>query len=55
VQQSLLEVPGANGYDLVVKATRSANGLFVTSFRRISGDPAERAQAVRQLLKREIK
>jgi hypothetical protein len=43
-----------DGHLLVVKATRSGEGLFVTSFRRISADPAERARLIRQFERREI-
>ncbi len=42
----------SSGHVLVVKATKSGQGLFVTSFRRISGDPAERARLIRQFLRR---
>lgn len=45
----VLEEPGVNGHVLVVKATKSGQGLFVTSFRRITGDPDQRARALRQL------
>ena len=37
----------------VAPLTRSGEGLFVTSFRRISADPAERARPIRQYLRRE--
>jgi hypothetical protein len=46
----ILEVPGSNGYVLVVKATKTGRGLFVTSFRRLSGDDGERGRIVRRLL-----
>ena len=46
------EVSGANGHVLVVKATVSGKGLFVTSFRRLSGDPGKRARALDQLLRK---
>lgn len=43
-----------DGHLLVVKATRSGEGLFVTSFRRISANPAERARLIRQFERRGI-
>lgn len=49
----VLEVPGEGGHVLVVKATVSGQDLFVTSFRRISGRPAERERQLRQLLRKE--
>jgi hypothetical protein len=49
----VLEVPGANGHVLVVKATQTGKGLFVTSFRRLSGDPGVRARILRRLLNKE--
>lgn len=42
------------GFLLVLKATTSGSELFVTSFRRMSGDPAERARLIRRLQKREV-
>lgn len=42
-----------NGHLLVVRATVSGEGLFVTSFRRISADPAVRERLLRQLKRRE--
>jgi hypothetical protein len=50
----LLEVPGANGYVLVVKATRTGQGLYVTSFRRVSADDGERARFVAQIRRRAL-
>ncbi|WP_121064715.1 phage minor head protein [Chachezhania antarctica] len=47
----LLDEP--SGYLLVVKATRTGKGLFVTSFRRITGDATRRAQLIRQFRRRE--
>jgi len=41
-----------DGHLVVVKATSSGQGLFLTSFRRMSGDPFLRAQVIRRLLKR---
>ena len=41
-----------DGHLLVVKATRSGDGLFVTSFRRISAEPHRRARLIRQILRR---
>lgn len=49
----VLEMPGneaTGGYVLVVKATRTGKGLFVTSFRRLSRDDAGRDREVRRLL-----
>lgn len=43
------------GHILVVKATRSGLGQFVTSFRRMSRDEATRDRLIRQLLKRETR
>lgn len=51
----LLEPADANGHLLVVKATNSGEGLFVTSFRRISGDKATRDRLIRQYQRREGK
>lgn len=48
----VLETPGANGHILVVKATWSGAGLFVTSFRRFTGSETERARRLRQLLRK---
>lgn len=42
------------GFLLVLKATTSGSELFVTSFRRMSGNPAERARLIRRLQKREV-
>ena len=42
------------GFLLVLKATTSGSELFVTSFRRMSGDPAERARLIRRLQRREV-
>lgn len=44
----VLEEP-AGGYVLVVKATRSGAGLFVTSFRRLSREGARRDRELRRL------
>ncbi|MEM9968482.1 MAG: phage minor head protein [Pseudomonadota bacterium] len=46
------EVPGAGGYVLVVKATRTRQALWVTSFRRLSRDEATRDAEVRRLLQK---
>lgn len=51
----LLEPTDANGHLLVVKASNSGEGLFVTSFRRISGDKATRDRLIRQYQRREGK
>jgi hypothetical protein len=42
-----------SGHLLVVKATQSGQGLFVTSFRRLSADDATRDRLIRRMLKRE--
>lgn len=42
----------AGGHVLVVKATRTGEGLFVTSFRRLSRNEATRDREVRRLLKK---
>lgn len=42
----------AGGHVLVVKATRSGQALFVTSYRRMSRDAAERDREIRRLLRR---
>lgn len=46
------DVPGDVGHVLVVKSTRTGQGFFVTSFRRISRDQATRDRTLRQLLRR---
>lgn len=43
-----------DGHLLVVKATQSGERLFVTSFRRISANPSERARLIRQFERRGI-
>ncbi|WP_323780128.1 phage minor head protein [Thalassovita sp.] len=43
------EPPDASGHVLVVKATVTGEGLFVTSFRRLSADPAVRDRVLRRL------
>ena len=50
----ILEDPESTGHILIVKATRSSGALYITSFRRVSGDPATRAPFLRQYLNREI-
>jgi hypothetical protein len=45
----------AAGYVLVVKATQSGKGLFVTSFRRLSADQVKRDEAIRRLLRKQMK
>ncbi|WP_054006432.1 phage head morphogenesis protein [Cypionkella psychrotolerans] len=49
----VLEDPEAPGYVLVVKATLSGNGLFVTSFLRLSSDQVKRDETIRRLLKKQ--
>lgn len=44
--------PDGGGHLLVVKATMSGNAIYVTSFRRISGDRADRERLLRQFLRR---
>lgn len=46
------DAPGAPGHVLVVKATQSGQGLFVTSFRRISREAAKRDRELKRLLDR---
>ena len=43
-----------DGHLLVVKATQTGERLFVTSFRRISANPSERARLIRQFERRGI-
>lgn len=45
--------PGATGHVLVVKATRSGKGLFVTSFRRLSRRDADRDRELARLRKKQ--
>jgi hypothetical protein len=40
------------GYVLVVKATRTGNGLFVTSYRRLHRKEAARDSEIRRLLEK---
>jgi len=42
----------AGGHVLVVKATKSGNGVWVTSYRRLSRDDAMRDREIRRLLKK---
>ncbi|MGC9368701.1 MAG: phage minor head protein [Paracoccaceae bacterium] len=46
------EPAGANGHVLVVKATKSGEGLFVTSFRRISAIQKYRDSEFRRLMRK---
>lgn len=46
----VLKEPGANGHVLVVKATRSGRGLFVTSFRRLSGRESRSDRELKRLI-----
>lgn len=46
------EPKDANGHVMVVKATVSGAGLYVTSLRRLSADPASRARILRRLRKK---
>lgn len=43
------------GHLIVVKTTLSGDELFVTSLRRMSANPAERARLIRQYLRRAMK
>lgn len=49
----ILEQADANGYVLVVKVTKSKAGLFVQSFRRLSGRADIRGRTIRRLLGKE--
>jgi hypothetical protein len=51
----LFEVPGETGHVLVVKATRTGEGLFVTSFRRITGTQPDRDKEIRRLRRKQEK
>ena len=42
----------SGGYVLVVKATKSGKGLFVTSYRRLSRQEAERDREIQRILRR---
>ncbi|MBL4751466.1 MAG: virion morphogenesis protein [Amylibacter sp.] len=48
----ILEDVDTGGHVLVVKATQTGKGLFVTSFRRISRDLARRERTIAQLLRK---
>lgn len=43
------------GYVLVVKATRTGKGLFVTSYRRLRRDQALRDREIARLIKKGVK
>ena len=45
----IYEPEGANGYVVIVKVTKSGEGLFIDSFRRISSDQRARDQELRRL------
>ncbi len=47
------ELDDVGGHVLVVKTTRTGDGLFVTSFRRLSRRQAKRDQEIRRLLRKE--
>ena len=51
----ILEDPDAAGYVLVVKATISGEGLFVTSFRRLSSREVDRDRAIKNLIAKQMK
>lgn len=42
----------SGGHVLVVKATKTGHGLFVTSYRRLSREQALRDSEIRRLLKK---
>jgi hypothetical protein len=44
----------SGGHVFVIKATRSGEGLFVISFRRLSRDVAERDRAIARLLRKRL-
>ncbi len=46
------EILDGGGHVLVVKATKTGKGLFVTSFRRLSRDQARRDRTIRRLLRK---
>lgn len=48
----VMEDTGANGHVLIVKATQTGKGLFVTSFRRLSSRDIDRDRELARLLKR---
>ncbi len=50
----VLVLDDPSGFLLVLKATVSGEELFVTSFRRMSGNASERARLIRRLQKREV-
>lgn len=50
----VLQQPRSNGYVLVVKVTKSREGLFVQSFRRLSAIQAESDRTLRRLLSKEV-
>lgn len=43
------DIPGESGHVLVVKATQTGQGLFVTSFRRLSREAAKRDREMQRL------
>jgi len=47
------EVPEGGGYVLVVKATQTGEGLWVTSYRRLHRQDAVRDSELRRLLKKD--
>jgi len=49
------EVPQGGGYVLVVKATQTGEGLWVTSYRQLSSKEAAKDTEIRRLLKKEEK
>jgi hypothetical protein len=49
-----LEDENAAGYALVVKATISGKGLFITSFRRLSSRQVDRDRAIKNLMNKQM-
>jgi len=47
------ELPESGGYVLVVKATQTGEGLWVTSYRRLHRKDAVRDSEIRRLLKKD--
>ena len=50
----LSENAGGSGYTLVVKAVVDNDEIFVTSFRRLSSDPAKRAREIARLKSKDV-
>jgi hypothetical protein len=52
IYYKVIEDAKSGGYVLVVKTTKTGEGLFVTSYRRLSRDEARRDQEIERLLKK---